>query len=355
MINRKNKKNRDEYLKYLLERLGQDELSINTKRSRLNHLLIWCDETKFEFIPKRQEIFRQYVDELIKPNGKPQAPGYKRDLMQEAKRIFEWLAVHKGYRSVTPAWLDTFTYKIKSNERNHLKSVAEQEIKFMANLPTKTLREQRARASALFLYATGARASAFATLPIKAVNLKNLEIYQWTSLGVRTKNRKSATTFILNIGTILDIIKEWDKLVRLRLPPEAPWFAPISSTSLDFDTHKTTIGKHRARAVNKDLEIFGMRNGFQDFFTPHDFRRGHANFLFGRAIDMADLIAAQNNLMHTSLTTTEMYARQRQEQTRKRISIMSGRDTSIHSKEDLSSQMLLEEIIKIKQILKKER
>jgi integrase len=144
-------------------------------------------------------------------------------------------------------------------------------------------------------------------------------------------------------------------LVRLKLPPEAPWFAPISSTSLDFDTHKTTIGKHRARAVNKDLEIFGMRNGFQDFFTPHDFRRGHANFLFGRAIDMADLIAAQNNLMHTSLTTTEMYARQRQEQTRKRISIMSGRDTSIHSKEDLSSQMLLEEIIKIKQMLKKER
>ena len=60
-------------------------------------------------------------------------------------------------------------------------------------------------------------------------------------------------------------------------------------------------------------------------FTPHDFRRGHANYLFDYAEDIGDLIAAQENLMHESLTTTEIYARQRKAQTKQRIQNMGRR------------------------------
>ena len=65
------------------------------------------------------------------------------------------------------------------------------------------------------------------------------------------------------------------------------------------------------------------------FHTPHDFRRGHANFLFDRAQDIGDLDAARENLMHDSLTTTEMYARKRKAQVKSRIQNMSNQRNAV--------------------------
>ena len=278
------------------------------------------------------------------------------DKLLEAKHFFKWLAIHKtGYRSITPAWLETFSYKVKLDVYTDLQSVSEKDINAIAAFSAESLVEKRSLASALFLFSSGIRVRAFVTLPIKAVNLEDLEIYQWTKLGVETKNRKSATTFLIKLDAAWGPIKEWDEFVRSKLPPEASWFAHISPRTQKLDTEKPAIGKNRSRIVDRDLKNLTRKNDFQTDFTPHDFRRGHANFLFDRAMDMADLIAAQNNLMHKSLTTTEIYARQRQEQTRKRIFTMSQRDTSIQSTVDPSSQILLEKMIEIQQMLKKER
>jgi hypothetical protein len=41
------------------------------------------------------------------------------------------------------------------------------------------------------------RAGAFSTLPISAVDLSSRTIKQWPALGVKTKNGKSATTYLL--------------------------------------------------------------------------------------------------------------------------------------------------------------
>ena len=46
-------------------------------------------------------------------------------------------------------------------------------------------------------------------------------------MGVRTKNKKHATTFLLPIPELLEVVKDWDREVR-KVNPEGLWFAPFS-------------------------------------------------------------------------------------------------------------------------------
>ena len=77
---------------------------------------------------------------------------------------------------------------------------------------------RRDRAAAILLFLSGIRAGAFGTLPIDAVDLPNRTIKQWTSLGVETKNDKSATTYLLDIPELLAVVEDWDDLIRAQLP-----------------------------------------------------------------------------------------------------------------------------------------
>lgn len=54
-------------------------------------------------------------------------------------------------------------------------------------------------------------------------------IKQWPSLGVRTKNDETATTYLLEIPDLLAVVEKWDASVRPCLPPNAVWYAPTVS------------------------------------------------------------------------------------------------------------------------------
>jgi hypothetical protein len=64
------------------------------------------------------------------------------------------------------------------------------------------------------LFLSGARASAFTTLPISAVDLPGRTLHQWPELGVATKNGKRATTYLLPIPELLAVAQTWDDKVR---------------------------------------------------------------------------------------------------------------------------------------------
>jgi hypothetical protein len=73
------------------------------------------------------------------------------------------------------------------------------------------------------------RAGALGSLPIEALDLANRTVKQWPSLGVATKNGKSATTYLLDILELLDVIEQWDTFIRSRLPSNAAWYAPVDN------------------------------------------------------------------------------------------------------------------------------
>jgi hypothetical protein len=54
------------------------------------------------------------------------------------------------------------------------------------------------------------------------VNLADRTVTQYPTMGVKTKNRKSAVTRLLEIADLLGVIEELDLFIRATLPDTAP-------------------------------------------------------------------------------------------------------------------------------------
>jgi integrase len=158
------------------------------------------------------------------------------------------------------------------------------------------------------LFLSGARASAFTTLPILAVDLQEKTLRQWPEVGVATKNSKRATTFLLPIPELNEVIQVRDKIVRGRLPSTAPWYTPVTSQWADQSVVETVPGINRHQALDKRLRRLFKQAGLP-YKSAHKFRHGHAVYGLQHAQTMADYKAVSMNLMHEDIKITdEIYA-----------------------------------------------
>jgi methylase of polypeptide subunit release factors len=71
---------------------------------------------------------------------------------------------------------------------------------------------------------------------------------------VKTKFQKHATTFLLDIPALLEVVKWWDDEVRNVLSPTGFWFAPISPETGEIDPTISKVGYRRNVRARKDLE-----------------------------------------------------------------------------------------------------
>jgi integrase len=321
MINRNNWKSVKDYLDY---RNKVDQVSTGTLEldaSLLRHLLEWADETSFREAPTIQPRLTEYLEKArLDGRDKPLSKAYTTKIVGAAKRFFKWLrANRRGYSAITPTWLASLKPPRTSTEQQHFKAVTIEEIKRMAQASAVELWEQRIKAAAIFMFLSGIRVSAFASLPLSAVDLKSRTVKQWPSLGVRTKFSKRATTYLLDIPELNGVIEEWDRLVRSELPEDGFWFAPFNTLEGGFDTEVNSIGRYRHVRVRKDLKRW-LDNVKLPYRAPHQFRHGHAVYSLKQAQDVADLKAVSMNLMHSNLSITDgVYGIMSQQDISKRI------------------------------------
>ena len=327
MINRHNKRLADEYLKYRKsDQLERDSLRL--EELHLRFALEWAGEVPFKETPKIEIPFPIYIAQL-QAQGKETglAANYQRKIISTVRRFFHWLRMSKpGYRMISELWLSKFKPVRQAEKFVDHEIVSLEEILAIAQAPVTNTKEQRIRAAAVFLFLSAMRVDAFVSLPIMAVDIQRRHVMQWTNLGVRTKNKKSATTFLFKIPTLLAVVEEWDNLVRASLPPTAPWFAPLTPDMGEIDLAPAPPGLHRGSGLRKDLEEWLMKVKLP-YHSPHKFRHGHACFGLDRAFDFADMQAVSQNLMHEKFSTTEIYARQRQQDVERRIENLGSKGT----------------------------
>ena len=306
MINRGNWLLVNNYLEY---RDTYDQLSnesLREDKKRLRYLLEWADKRPFDEASKIIPVFPEIIKNLRSNKGGNLSREYQRKIIGTAKHFLLWLTIHKkGYRNkINPVWLETLkTAKGFSNAYVH-EFVTIEEMTNIVNAPVYSLRDQRIKASASFWFLSGIRIKAFTTLPIKAIDLDNLSVKQWPSLGVQTKNNKSATTFLLNIEPILKVIREWDKFIRENLPENSFWFAPLSPNSEFFDSNIIQVGENRDHRARLDLKEWMLKVNLP-YHSPHKFRHGFAVYALKKAQDMGDFKAISQNMMHSNLSITD--------------------------------------------------
>jgi integrase len=167
------------------------------------------------------------------------------------------------------------------------------------------------------------------SLTIACIDLPNRAIKQWPQMGVRTKNSKTATTYLLNIPPLLAEVAAWDTIVRAQLPPTAAWYAPIITEFGEQRLSHQPPGAHRNTAFAKRMKKLFALAGLP-YKSPHKFRHGHAVFALQHAKTMADYKAVSMNLMHSDIRVTDaIYAPLLSDEVQHRITNLIGGAPSI--------------------------
>jgi integrase len=306
MINRQNWKLVSEYLKY---RRDFDQISKKSQRleeSRLRHLLEWAKDTPFDKVTKLHPTFPEYILN-IRIDGKSGSlsPNYVEKVIRAAYCFYKWVTTHKrGYVSLNQIYLDTLKLPIMENEKKEHEAVTIEEIRAIAKAPVTTLGERRIRASAIFWFLSGIRIGAFVSLPLAAVDLDNLSVKQWPKLGVRTKFKKRATTFLLNIPDLLEVVKEWDNEVRNICGNDGLWFAQVSPETCKIIPGAMMAGEFRSSIATRDLKQWLKKVGLL-YHSPHKFRHGNAVYSLKNSKNIHALKAVSQNLMHSNISITD--------------------------------------------------
>ncbi len=332
-INRENYTLVQKYLKYRSDVDRLSEESLRLEYTWLLHYLFWADKTSFVKAAKISPHFLVYLEtaRLDASKSQPFSHEYSRKILRGGNKFFRWLKTREpGFSSLSENWIDTL--RLPNTNRSPKsaplgkapRAITIEEIMQIANAPVENIYEMRTRAAAVFLFLSGMRVTAFTTLPLRAVDIPNQTVYQWPSLGVRTKFRKEATTFLLPITDLLQVILDWDNLVRDLLPGTAPWYAQFSPKTRELDLQNTGFAKDRASNFRGDL-LQWLTKVKLPFHSPHKFRHGHAIWLLMRASDIADFKACSQNLMHDDLSTTDgIYGNLSSNDVRNRILTMSN-------------------------------
>jgi integrase len=187
-------------------------------------------------------------------------------------------------------------------ENKHHEFVTLDEMRAIVAAPVQTIRDRRIRASAAFWFLSGVRVGAFVSLPVSAVDLNVFSVMQFPRLGVRTKFKKSALTFLLDVPELFAVVVDWDREVRAA--GAKFWFASVSPDSGMIDPSVSEVGINRSARARQDLRAWLDRVGLP-YHSPHKFRHGHAVYAIKNARTIAALKAVSQNLMHSSLKVTD--------------------------------------------------
>jgi integrase len=333
MINRQNYHWTRAHLAHLREVMQLSENSVGRYWSYLRHVLLWADDTAFTEANKLRPTLPDYLAAISAGDGlAPRAAATQKKIIQNAKRLFTWakMTYPREYRELPMSWIETLRPPRSSiaSPGEHV-FVSLDEIRHITSMPIPAhdLAARRDQAAAALLYVSGMRASALGSLPLAAVDLPSRTIKQWPSLGVRTKNSKSATTYLLELPDLLAVIVKWDSFVRAQLPPEAMWYSPIVVRWSGASLSAQPAGTQRHIALARRLQQLFIAAGLQPR-SPHKFRHGHAVWALQHARTMADYKAVSMNLMHEDVRVTDgIYAPLLGSEVRDRISRLAGPGT----------------------------
>lgn len=308
MIRRQNWLDVRAYLHHI-ERVKQNDIeTVKRARSHLRHLLEWADETPFAKARGIDPTFPTYLlTARADGRDKKLAPASIIKCLANARQFFayardEWPL---RYKPISESWISMLLppRHIRSDSRLPVRQYYElADVLKIAAVSTATLLEERGKVAVCMGFLSGMRADALASLPIYCVHLEARQIDQLPEAGVRTKNRKAAITYLLEIPELLEVCKQWDRRVQ-SLPKEALWYSTLTSDGMKL-TPTTKAYAGRNNVIERDVRLICERAGVP-YQSPHKLRHGHVVHALKQARNMAELKAISQNIMHASVVITD--------------------------------------------------
>lgn len=308
--------------------------SISEVRAALIKFISFLGDTPVEQSKEQVQSYKNFLingTSRVDGKNKPLSTQYVRKLLAYAREFLEWIGVTKDIREFNGPWLKnqlSLSQKEQNigKQNNEIDWFSVDEVSMIASTPATTLVERRIQAALALMFLTGIRISAFLSLPLAAVDLKNMSVYQDAAHGVNTKLSKSAISPILPLieqPRLLAIIVEWDGFVRSELPPEGKWFPNIDAFTGEF-SKDPKVGAHRDSGFRKDMAEFLKKAGL-GYKKPHLLRHGFIRIWKDEILTFADAEALSGGLLQTITTFLSLYGRMKPDQQRKQVNAMVER------------------------------
>ncbi len=310
MIDRGNYLAVKEFLAFQADVMQRDPLTVRNDETWLKHLLQWLDDRAIKDAPDIRPVFPRYMLTVHhRQTGAPFSARFIKRVCEMARAFFGWLVqtYPKRYATITAAWIQTLqSPRLPDELRKEHQAVTLETVRKILAVPVEAgdLALQRDKAAAAFLFLSGCRATAFATLTMDCVNIAERTVKQLPTMGVKTKNRKAAITALLPIPDLLQAVGEWDAYLRAHLPPTAYWYPVVRASFGSQTLTDRRPGEKRNRNLARRIEHLFTLAGLPPM-SPHKFRHGHAVYGLGQAKEVSDLKAVSQNLMHSNIGITD--------------------------------------------------
>lgn len=313
----KNERIKRQYLAYLEEAKRMSPRSADHAAAAIAQFEASTNYRDFaQFHIEQARRFKRQLNEQVNPKtGKPLARATVHSRLMAIRALFHWLAGQPGYKSrISYSDADYFNpsahdSRIATARRERPVPTMEQIRHVVGSMKAETTLEKRDRALIAFAIIAGVRDDAMASLSIRHVDLEQRMVFQ-DARTVRTKNRKTITSWFFPVGEDLEaIVVDWiDRLTtKLLYGPDDPLF-PRTRMDLDSNGHFTPAGLERRHWKNADAIRRIFREAFAaaglPHFNPHSFRKTLA-LLGERICPTPEAFKAwSQNLGHEHVLTT---------------------------------------------------
>lgn len=313
----KNERIKRRYFVYLKDAMGLNEQSIDSVAKALHRFeshTSFKDFAVFHF--EQARAFKRHImEQRAQRTGEPLSKATLYSTLTALRKFFHWLAGQPGYRAkLTYADAAYFNLpekdvRVAKTNREPERPTPEQILHVIRAMPFGTEIEQRDRAIVAFIFLTGARDRAVASLKLKHIDIATGKIEQ-DAREVNTKFGKTFTTFFFPVGEdVRLIVADWVAyLLTTKLwGLDDPLF-PASKVEVGPNRQFHVAGLHRmhwstAAPIRKIFKDAFSRAKLP-YFKPHSFRSTLATLAGQVCRTPEEYKAWSQNLGHEQVLTT---------------------------------------------------
>lgn len=281
----KNERIKRRYFDYLKEAKRMDVSSVDMAAAAIASFEHWSNYRDFaKFHIEKAKGYKAWLAKQInEKTGKPLAKGTIHSRLMALKAFAFWLAGQSGYKSrISYADADYFNpsandSRIATARREKKVPTIEQVKLVLSKMPTGSDIEKRDRAIVAFTLLTCARVNAIASFSLKHLDLAERSVFQ-DAREVRTKNRKTFTTFFFPVGDDVETIaRDWVEHLKITLlfGPDDPLF-PATKVGLTNSGLFGALGLSRNHWKNASAIRRIFKTAFEvaglPYAHPHSFR-----------------------------------------------------------------------------------
>lgn len=311
-----NERTKRRYVEYLKHAKQLSEASIDQTVASIADFEAatgWRDFRKFR-IELAQKYKRDLGERTNDKTGRPLAKATISARLMALKGFFEWLAGQPGFRAKL-TYSDAEYFRPSANDERIARAVREKPVasieefrQVLDAMPAATDIERRDRALVAFTLLSGARDNAIASMSLKHVDLDRRTVFQ-DAREVRTKNRKTFTTWFFPVGAnVEEIVADWIAFLTKErgFGPDDPLFP---ATKMVLSENGFEVGglarEHwkNAAAIRRIFKTAFARAGLP-YANPHSFRNTLAAFGERICTTPEAFKAWSQNLGHEHVLTT---------------------------------------------------